>query len=129
VPVQRSHTNQVLRDNSSREGAAAHLDRCKAVTHYARNDHLGCLIPYELLGVGHTYEPDFLAKLTDGTTVVLETKGFEEHEDRAKHEAANKWVRAVNNWGQLGRWTFHVCGDPQVLEREMGALAAERGSK
>jgi type III restriction enzyme len=124
VPTQRSHINQVVGDTKSWEAAAAfRLDTAKAVTHYARNDHLGCLIPYELLGVDHTYEPDFLVRLTNGATVVLEIKGFEEHEDRAKHEAAKKWARAVNNWGQLGQWVFHVCRDPQVLEREMGAMA------
>jgi type III restriction enzyme len=39
-------------------------------------------------------------------------------EDKAKHEAARRWV-AVNNWGKLGRWAFHVCRDPQMLEREL----------
>jgi len=97
--------------------------RSSAPVHVARNDHLGCLIPDELLGVNHTYEPDFLVKLTNGTTVVLEIKGFEGHDDRAKHEAAKKWVRAVSNWGQLGEWAFHVCRDPQVLARELGAVA------
>ncbi|MBM3148620.1 MAG: hypothetical protein FJZ88_01145 [Chloroflexi bacterium] len=38
--------------------------------------------------------------------------------DRAKHQAAKRWVSAVNNWGQMGQWTFHVCKDPQMLGRE-----------
>jgi type III restriction enzyme len=53
----------------------------------------------------------------------LGNKGFEGHDDRAKHEAAKKWVRAVSNWGQLGQWVFDVCRDPQVLARELGAVA------
>jgi type III restriction enzyme len=40
-------------------------------------------------------------------------------QDRAKHQAARRWVSAVNNWGQLGRWDFHVCKDPQMLGREL----------
>ena len=103
---------------------------CKMATGAGKTVVMAMLIAWAFcnrgrnLGVDHIYEPDFLVKLTTGATVVLEIKGFEEHEDRAKCEAAKKWVRAVNNWGQLGRWHFHVCRDPQVLERELGAVAA-----
>jgi type III restriction enzyme len=37
--------------------------------------------------------------------------------------AANRWVEAVNNWGQLRKWTFHVCRNPQLLDKEMEYLA------
>jgi type III restriction enzyme len=37
-------------------------------------------------------------------TVVLEIKGFEDDQTKAKHIAAKRWVGAVNNWGQLRRW-------------------------
>jgi type III restriction enzyme len=40
----------------------------------------------------------------------------------AKHEAAKRWVTAVNNWGQLGMWKFHVCKNSQLLDREMAYL-------
>jgi type III restriction enzyme len=43
-------------------------------------------------------------------------------QDRAKHQAAKRWVSAVNNWGQLSRWIFHVCKDPQMLGRELDWL-------
>jgi len=34
----------------------------------------------------------------------------------------------VNNWGELGRWAFHVCRNPQLLDKEMEYLArATRG--
>lgn len=35
----------------------------------------------------------------------------------------NQRVRAVNNWGNLGRWSSHVCRNPQVLERELMDIA------
>ena len=94
---------------------------------YARNDHMGLTIPYEYMGIDHAYEPDFLVRLGNGVTVVLEIKGFEDDQTKAKHNAANRWVEAVNNWGQLGRWVFHVCRNPQMLEREMGNLARAEG--
>ena len=50
-------------------------------------------------------------------------KGFEDDQTKAKHTAANRWVEAVNNWGQLRRWAFHVCRNPQLLDKEMEYLA------
>lgn len=32
-------------------------------------------------------------------------------------------MTAVNNWGQLGRWAFHVCYNPRLLDKEMAYLA------
>jgi type III restriction enzyme len=29
---------------------------------------------------------------------------------------------AVNNWGQLGKWAFHVCRNPLLLDRELVIL-------
>ncbi len=51
--------------------------------------------------------------------LVLEIKEMETDRDKAKHEAARRWVDAVNNWGRLGRWGFHVNRDPQVLGLEI----------
>jgi hypothetical protein len=40
-------------------------------------------------------------------------------EDRARHNAARCWVSAVNGWGGMGRWAFHVCRDSHTLEAEL----------
>ena len=37
--------------------------------------------------------------------------------------AANRWAEAAKNWGQLRRWAFHVCRNPQLLDKEMQYLA------
>ena len=58
-------------------------------------------------------------KLADGRTLILEIKGYETDEDLAKHAAAKRWITAVNNWGKMGRWCFHVCRDPQLLLQEL----------
>jgi type III restriction enzyme len=55
-------------------------------------------------------------------TVVLEIKGFEDDPAKAKHTAAKRWVEAVNNQRQLGAWAFHVCRNPQLLDKEMEYL-------
>jgi len=119
----KSHIDQVVMDNLSWEaGAAFRLESSPAVAFYARNDHLGLLIPYEYQNLDHTYEPDFLVYLANGTTAIVEIKGYEDDQDNAKHTAAKRWVAAVNNWAELGQWAFHVCHNPQLLGRELEYL-------
>lgn len=65
----------------------------------------------------------------DGLTLILEIKGHENDQDRTKHQAAKRWVAAVNHWGKLSVWDFHVCKDPQMLERELQYLAHEHEKK
>lgn len=123
--TQRSQINKVVLDTDKWERAAAfRLEKSKAVAFYARNDHLGLTIPYTYEEVDHGYEPDFLVRLECGLTVVLETKGYQDDQTRQKHTAARRWVAAVNNWGELGTWHFHVCRNPQLLETELDAIAA-----
>jgi type III restriction enzyme len=118
--TQRSHVNQVVADTATWEAIAAFkLEQSQAAKFYARNDHLGMLIPYEYQGVDHSYEPDFLVRLQNDATVVLEIKGYEDDQTKAKHNAAKRWVSAVNNWGHLGEWIFHVCRNPQLLDKEL----------
>ena len=125
----RSQINLVAADTRSWEQAAAfRLEQSKAVKFYARNDHLELVIPYEYQGISHAYTPDFLARLIDDTTVILEVKGFEDEQDRAKYQAAQRWVSAVNNWGQLGRWDFHVCLDPQMLGHDLERLVRQNNA-
>ena len=123
-----SHIGHVVADTASWEQSAAfRLEQAAQqglVRFYARNEGMDLSIPYEFLGVDHGYEPDFLVRMSmpDGEpdlTLVLEVKGFEDNQTTAKHEGARRWVRAVNNWGKLGRWAFHVCRNPQMLEREL----------
>jgi type III restriction enzyme len=125
--TQISHINQVVLDTDTWESSAAfHIEAADdVVDRYTRNDHLGLLIPYEFQGVDHTYEPDFLVRLKTGLTVLLEIKGFEDAKTLAKHTAAQRWVSAVNNAREHGRWHFHVCRDPDLLERELRHLARD----
>lgn len=95
------------------------------VKFYARNDELGLVIPYEYDENDHNYEPDFLVRLAasrSDLTLVLEIKGHEDDRAKAKHQAAQRCVSAVNNWGLLGRWDFHVCRNPQKLDKELANI-------
>ena len=125
VQTQRSHVNQVTLDTDTWERAAQfRLEESENVVCYVRNDHLGLAIPYEYDGASRLYEPDFIVKLTNGIHLVLEIKGFEPDQVSAKHVAAERWVSAVNNWGKLKKWDFHVCRDPQRLGEDLKGWAA-----
>ena len=122
-----SHINLVAADTARWEQSAAfRLEQAVLkgnAQFYARNDQLGFTIPYDFMGASHQYEPDFLVRLQNGVTLILEIKGMETEQDRAKHQTAKRWMEAVNNWGKLGQWAFHVCKDPQTLGPELAHLA------
>jgi type III restriction enzyme len=121
--TQRSHVNAVVLDSSWEQTAAFYLEQqTDHVFCYVRNDRPFLLIPYEYEGVQHHYEPDYLVSLRKGKTLILETKGEEDDQDRAKYQAARRWVTAVNNWGRLGGWNFLVCRDPALIPRQIAHM-------
>jgi type III restriction enzyme len=121
--TQKSHINYVACHTSSWEQAAMfQLEASPHVICYARNDRLEFNIPYEFYENQRVYEPDFLVKLTNGITLILEIKGQAYPDTDAKHQAAKRCVSAVNNWGKLGRWNFLVCWEPQRLGEEIAGL-------
>ena len=127
--TQRSQINQVVLDTQTWERSACFwLEASDAVAYYGRNDHLGFGIPYEYTGVPHRYEPDFIVRLKNNINLILEIKGYEDDQELAKYAGAKRWVSAVNNWGDLGKWDFHVCRDPQRLRHELEFWARDRES-
>ena len=129
-PTETSHLNFVACHTASWEQAAMfrieQLAQDGLVECYARNYRLEFTIPYELYGEPRAYEPDFIVRLRDGLSVVLEIKGAPDPDADAKHQAARRWIHAVNNWGRLGEWAFLVCRDPQRLGQEIERLSAAR---
>jgi type III restriction enzyme len=125
TPSTKSHINAVVLHSGWEADAAKVLDSTDLVKWYARNDHMGLVIPYEYLGVDHSYEPDFIVKLVNDLMLLLEIKGFEVHEPEktnAKHQAAQRWVTAVNNLKDFGKWDFLVCRDVECLLAKLGEL-------
>jgi type III restriction enzyme len=122
-----SHLNFVAADTGSWEQAAAlQLEMAAAqglIQCYVRNDRLELTVPYEFYGQARAYEPDFVVRLHTGQHLLLEVKGAQPAEVAAKHQAAQRWVGAVNRWGQLGQWGFMVCRDPQELLAQLRAAA------
>jgi type III restriction enzyme len=59
-------------------------------------------------GAVRRYRPDFLIRLKNGTTLVLEVKGQDSDLDRTKRRALSEWVEAVNAHGGFGEWSCDV---------------------
>lgn len=127
--TQRSHINAIVVDSRWEQTAAVYFEQqTDHVLCYVRNDRPFLFIPYEYEGVSHVFEPDYLVKLNNGKTLLLEIKGEETDQDRAKNQATQRWVTAVNNWGRLGVWDFAVCRDPQTLPKLIAELSAHTPS-
>jgi type III restriction enzyme len=62
--------------------------------------------------VARKFRPDFLVRLTNGATLVLEVKGQDSAQNRAKRQALDEWVRAVNGQGGFGCWRRDVSRQP-----------------
>ncbi|MEA1946842.1 MAG: DEAD/DEAH box helicase family protein [Thermodesulfobacteriota bacterium] len=117
----KSHVSHVVLDTKTWERSVAfHLEQSELVESYVRNDHLDFTIDYEFNGSQHSYMPDFLVRLKNGTNLILEVKGFEDEQARAKHEAAKRWCDAVSDWGEMEKWKFDVCRDPKKLKGLLG---------
>lgn len=116
APTQRSHINFCVYDSTWEATEAYRLDHSPYVEAWVKNDHLGFEIPYIYRGVRRKYRPDFLVRLVGGTMLVLEVKGRDTEENRAKWEALREWVQAVNAHGGFGKWAWDVSRHPADVD-------------
>ncbi len=111
-PTLHSHINFTVHDSRWEAAATQELERNSQVESWAKNDHLGFKILYLFNGILHEYWPDYLVRLKNGITLVLEIKGEDSEQNRAKREALKEWVEAVNEDGKFGVWSWDVAFDP-----------------
>jgi type III restriction enzyme len=55
-------------------------------------------------------------RLAGGTILVLEIKGTDSPQNRAKRDALNEWVQAINAAGGFGRWAWDVAFKPDNVQ-------------
>lgn len=113
--AQKSQISHMLADSAWEQQAANLFEMDERVVAYAKNDHLGFEVSYLWNGVRRRYLPDFLVRLADGRTLVLEIKGEDSPQARAKHAALDAWVQAVNTKGGFGLWCWDVAYQPGQL--------------
>ncbi|MEH2539156.1 BPTD_3080 family restriction endonuclease [Bradyrhizobium sp. AZCC 1699] len=127
-PTVRSHISHVIGDSAWEQYAANIFDTRDGVDAYAKNDHLGFQIHYLWAGSRRRFIPDFLVRLANGKTLVLEIKGEDSPQDAAKRDALAEWVGAVNAAGGFGTWCWDVAFEPpqvhDILARHLAANPA-----
>lgn len=127
--AEHSHINRAVYDSTWEASEAYALDHSPHVTAWAKNDHLGFEVGYVFQGAPRRYRPDFLVRLSNGTTLVLEVKGQDSAEARAKRDALNEWVEAINAHGAFGNWAAAVSFHPKDIVDIVDAVAhAPNGS-
>lgn len=112
APTTLSHISHVVGDSSWEQYVANALESREEVSSYAKNDHLGFHIPYLWQGSRRLYVPDFIVRLASDRSIVLEIKGIDTPQNKAKREALDEWVEAINGVGSFGRWGWDVIHQP-----------------
>ncbi|KYG06927.1 type III restriction endonuclease subunit R [Sorangium cellulosum] len=107
-PTTRSQISHMLADSAWEQHVANLLETSPLVEAYAKNDHLGFQVHYLWRGAKRRYLPDFLVRLKNGKTLVLEIKGEGSEQSRAKVAAMRAWVEGVNTKGGFGVWCCDV---------------------
>ncbi len=113
--TRRSHINRCVYDSTWEACESFELERNENVDAWAKNDHLGFEVLYVYDGVVRKFRPDYLIRLTNGTTLVLEVKGEDSQQSQIKRRFLAEWVQAVNQHGGFGRWLSDVSFNPVDL--------------
>lgn len=95
---QKSIFNKVIGDSHLELEVASLLDRCPDIISYAKNYFsVHFKIDYRNAdGAISDYYPDFIVKLSDKETCIVETKGREDLDDPLKIERLKQWCEDVN---------------------------------
>ena len=103
-PLKKSHISHCVFDSTWEATEAYKIEKNPHVTAFAKNDHLGFGILYTYAGVPRYYYPDFLIRLENGKTLVLETKGQDSPQVQEKRRALAEWIDTVNSLKEYGDW-------------------------
>ncbi|MEQ1439039.1 DEAD/DEAH box helicase family protein [Fontimonas sp. SYSU GA230001] len=114
----RSQISHVVVDSAWEAHTANVLESAAAsqVAAYAKNDHLGFQIYYLWGGARRRFVPDFLIRLGNGKTLILEIKGEDSPQNQAKRDALKAWVDGVNAKGGFGVWCWDVAFEPAQIQ-------------
>ena len=126
-PAQKSQISHVVADGAWEAYAANVLEQSPLVNSYAKNDHLGFQIYYMWNGAKRRYIPDFLIKLANGKTLILEIKGEDSEQNKAKRAALAAWVAGVNQKGGFGVWSWDVAFEMAKVQDILHHHAKEAG--
>jgi type III restriction enzyme len=116
IVTRKSQISHMAGDSAWEPYAANVMEKSDKVFAYAKNDHLGFQVHYLWNGARRRFVPDFLIRLSNGRTLVLEIKGEDSPQNRAKRSALDAWVKAVNAKGGFGAWAWDVVFQPAQIQ-------------
>ena len=115
--TKKSQISHAVADSTWEHYTASLLEKRTDVSAYAKNDHLGMQIYYLWRGSKRKYIPDYLIRLVNGKQLILEIKGEDSEQNKAKRIALDLWVKAVNDRGGFGTWSWDVVlGEPAKVD-------------
>ena len=114
--VGKSHISHCVYDSGWEVAEAYTIEKSSLVKSFVKNDHLGFCIMYNHKGIIRRYFPDFIIKLSNGSHLILETKGRDSLQNQTKIKFLEQWVKAINNQGGFGVWNSAISFDPSDLE-------------
>ena len=121
--VSKCHLNVGVYDSDLERDAMQELERNPGVMSWVKNDrHLGFRVPYHHQGAWHDYYPDFLVRLDNDITVIIEMKGAEEEAAGKKQDALDEWIDVVNADSRYGIWAN--CGLTRTVAGIKDAIGA-----
>jgi type III restriction enzyme len=117
IETVKSQISYAVSDSTWEAYTTQILEKRVEVASYAKNDHLGFQVYYLWRGSRRKFVPDYLITLANGKRMVLEIKGEDSDQNRAKRLALDAWVRAVNARGGFGVWCWDVVkGEPSKVD-------------
>lgn len=117
IETVKSQISYAVSDSTWEAYTTQILEKRAEVASYAKNDHLGFQVYYLWRGSRRKFVPDYLITLANGKRMVLEIKGEDSDQNRAKRLALDAWVRAVNARGGFGVWCWDVVkGEPSKVD-------------
>ena len=119
----QSHISHAVYDSVWEKAVADLCERASCVSAWAKNDHLDFTVRYLYRGSSRNFVPDYLIRLSNGKTLVLEVKGQDSEQNRAKRAAMETWIQAVNEQGGFGQWCFDVVFEPAEIRDVVMAQA------
>lgn len=108
VLSKKSVFNKVVGDSKFELEFASFLDSCPDVQSYAKN-YLAVHFKLDYIkanGEISNYLPDFIVRLTDGRTVIVETKGLEDVDVAPKMARLKQWCEDVNKVQDSNNFDF-----------------------
>lgn len=127
-PAQKSQISHVVVDSAWEAHAANVLETSTQVIAYAKNDHLGFQVHYLWNGSKRRYVPDFLIRLANDRMLVLEIKGEDSAQNKAKRSALDAWVKGVNAKGGFGVWCWDVVFDMAEIQDSLARALRHSGT-